>query len=68
MLLGSLLKLLIENSNQKKDCLSNSKNPACSWILQRKYFALSAVCVIFMFNTLIKLSVNLLSDFFPKKK
>ncbi|VIO93335.1 Histidine acid phosphatase family protein [Brugia malayi] len=39
---GSLLKLFLENINQKKECLSNPKNSSCSWILQRKYFALSA--------------------------
>ncbi|MCP9261480.1 Lysosomal acid phosphatase [Dirofilaria immitis] len=39
---GSLLKLLLENINQKKKCLSNLENPSCLWILQRKYFALSA--------------------------
>uniref|UniRef100_A0A8R1TJV5 Acid phosphatase n=1 Tax=Onchocerca volvulus TaxID=6282 RepID=A0A8R1TJV5_ONCVO len=39
---GSLLKLLLENINQKKQCLLNSEDPGCSWILQRKYFALSA--------------------------
>ncbi|VDK68010.1 unnamed protein product, partial [Onchocerca ochengi] len=38
----SLLKLLLENINQKKQCLLNSEDPGCSWILQRKYFALSA--------------------------
>uniref|UniRef100_A0A1I8ER07 Histidine acid phosphatase n=1 Tax=Wuchereria bancrofti TaxID=6293 RepID=A0A1I8ER07_WUCBA len=40
---GSLLKLFLENINQKKECLSDPENPSCSWILQRKYFALSAV-------------------------
>ncbi|VDM07194.1 unnamed protein product [Wuchereria bancrofti] len=39
---GSLLKLFLENINQKKECLSDPENPSCSWILQRKYFALSA--------------------------
>ncbi|EFO21846.1 hypothetical protein LOAG_06638 [Loa loa] len=39
---GSLLKLFLENISQKKECLSNPENSSCSWIQQRKYFALSA--------------------------
>ncbi|VBB27701.1 unnamed protein product [Acanthocheilonema viteae] len=39
---GSLLKFLLENINEKKRCLLNPKNSSCLWILQRKYFALSA--------------------------
>ncbi|VDK86328.1 unnamed protein product [Litomosoides sigmodontis] len=39
---GSLLKLLLENINRKKHCLLNPEDSSCLWILQRKYFALSA--------------------------
>ncbi|VDN03770.1 unnamed protein product [Thelazia callipaeda] len=39
---GSLLKLLLENIQQKKECLVNSHTSDCLWIRGRKYFALSA--------------------------